>query len=100
MSLVFRQRLLRFTTGLTGFEQVLLLVLMVLNKFIEISTLIKRNLNFKCEVKSQKVRLSLFYSGAIYICQSCDCIVMTSVVHGERWSLDSSPGGVPAADIW
>ena len=60
MSLVFRQRLLRFTTGLTGFEQVLLLVLLVLNKFIEISTLIKRNLNFKCEVKSHKVRLQAY----------------------------------------
>ena len=45
MSLVFRQRLLCFTTGL-----------LVLNKFTEINTLIKRNLNFKCEVKGHKVR--------------------------------------------
>ena len=33
---------------------------MVLNKFIEICTLIKRNLNFKCEVKSHKVRLQAY----------------------------------------
>ena len=39
---------------------VLLLVLLVLNKFIEINTLIKRNLNFKCEVKSHKVRLQAY----------------------------------------
>ena len=37
-----------------------LLVLLVLNKFIEINTLIKRNLNFKCEVKSHKVRLQAY----------------------------------------
>ena len=46
MSLIFRQSLLRF---INGFK--------VLNKFIEINTLIKRNLNSKCEVKSHKVRL-------------------------------------------
>ena len=34
---------------------VLLLVLLVLNMFIEINTFIKRNLNFKCVVKSHKV---------------------------------------------
>ena len=34
--------------------------LLVLNKFIEINTLIKRNLNFKCEVKSHKVRLQAY----------------------------------------
>ena len=39
---------------------VLLLVLLVLNKFIEINTLIKRNLNFKYEVKSHKVRLQAY----------------------------------------
>ena len=39
---------------------VLLLVLLILNKFIEINTLIKRNLNFKCEVKSHKVRLQAY----------------------------------------
>ena len=39
---------------------VLLLVLLVLNKFIEINTFIKRNLNFKCEVKSHKVRLQAY----------------------------------------
>ena len=39
---------------------VLLLVLLVLNKFIEINTLIKRNLNFKCEVKSCKVLLQAY----------------------------------------
>ena len=42
MSLIFRQRLLDFTTT----------IFMILNKFIEINTL-----NFKCEVKSHKVRL-------------------------------------------
>ena len=26
-------------------------------------------------------------------------VVMTSLVPGERWPLDSSPTGVPAADI-
>ena len=46
MSLIFRQRLLRFTIGF-----------MVLNKFIEINTSIKKKLNFKCEVKNHKVRL-------------------------------------------
>ena len=60
MSLIFRQRLLSFTAGFTGFEEVLLLVLLVLNKFIEINTFIKRNLNFKCEVKSHKVRLQAY----------------------------------------
>ena len=60
LSLIFRQRLLRFTTGFTDFEQVLLLVLLVLNKFIEINTLIRRNLNFKSEVKSHKVRLQAY----------------------------------------
>ena len=39
---------------------VLLLVLLVLKKFIEINTFIKRNLNFKCEVKSHKVRLQAY----------------------------------------
>ena len=39
---------------------VLLLVLLVLNKFIERNTLIKRNLNFKCEIKSHKVRLQAY----------------------------------------
>ena len=34
---------------------VLLLVLLVFNKFTEINTLTKRNLNFKCDVKSHKV---------------------------------------------
>ena len=34
--------------------------LLVLNKFIEINTLIKKNLNFKCEVKSHKVRLQAY----------------------------------------
>ena len=34
--------------------------LLVLNKFIEISTLIKKNLNFKCEVKSHKVHLQAY----------------------------------------
>ena len=34
--------------------------LLVLNKFIEINTLIKRNLNFKREVKSHKVRLQAY----------------------------------------
>ena len=74
MSLVFRQRLLRFTTGLTGFEQVLLLVLLVLNNFIEISTLIKRNLNFKCEVKSHKVRLQAYCNKPLlkWICHAYD----------------------------
>ena len=42
---------------------VLLLVLLVLNKFIEINTLIKRNLNFKYEVKSHKVRLQAYCNG-------------------------------------
>ena len=39
---------------------VLLLVLLVLNKFIERNTLIKRNLNFKCLVKNHKVRLQTY----------------------------------------
>ena len=39
---------------------VLLLVLLVLNMFIEINTFIKRNLNFKCVVKSHKVRLQAY----------------------------------------
>ena len=34
--------------------------LLVLNKFIELNTLINRNLNFKCEVKSYKVRLQAY----------------------------------------
>ena len=34
--------------------------LLVSNKFIKINTLIKRNLNFKCEVKSHKVRLQAY----------------------------------------
>ena len=46
-----------FCVSFSGKEYVLLLVLLVLNKFIEINTLIKRNLNFKCEVKSHKLRL-------------------------------------------
>ena len=41
---------------------VLLLVLLVFNKLNEISTLTKRNLNFKCEVKSHKF---------VYIEKSC-----------------------------
>ena len=41
---------------------VLLLVLMVLNKFIEINTLIKSDLNIKCEVKSHQVILQIYYS--------------------------------------
>ena len=45
---------------LLRFEQVLLLVLLILNKFIEINTLIKRNLRFNCEVKSHKVRLQAY----------------------------------------
>ena len=49
MSLIFRQRLLRFTSGL-----------LILNKFIDIKTLIKRNLNFKCEVKSYKTHLQAY----------------------------------------
>ena len=39
--------------------------LLVLNKFIEINTLIKRNLNFKCEVKSHKVRLQAYGNKSI-----------------------------------
>ena len=54
MSLIFRERLLRFTAGV-----------MVLNKFIEINTFIKRNLNFKCEVKSHKVRLQVYCNNKI-----------------------------------
>ena len=49
MSLIFRQRLLRFSTGF-----------MVLNKFVEIYTLIKRNLNFTYEVTSHKVLLQAY----------------------------------------
>ena len=80
--------------------------LLVLNKFIEINTLIKRNLNFECEVKSHKVRLQAYCNKPLLkwsylcICQSCDCMVMTSIVPGERWPLDTSPRAVPAADIW
>ena len=47
----------QFQAKITSFLQ---LVLLVLNKFIEINTLIKRNLNFKCEVKSHKVRLQAY----------------------------------------
>ena len=36
-----------------------------MNKFIEINTLIKRNLNFKCEVKSHKVRLQAYCNKAL-----------------------------------
>ena len=87
---------------------VLLLVLLVLNKFIEINTLIKRNLNFKYEVKSYKVRLQAYCSKHLLkwsylylsICQPHDCMVMTWLVPSERWELDYSPRGVPAADIW
>ena len=39
--------------------------LLVLNKFIEINTLIKRNLNFKCEVKSHNVRLQAYCNKAL-----------------------------------
>ena len=39
---------------------VLLLVLLILNKYIEIYTLIKRNLNFKCKVKSHKIHLQAY----------------------------------------
>ena len=53
---------------------VLLLVLLVLNKFIEINTLIKRNLNFKCEVKSHKVRLQAYCNKPLlkWICHAYD----------------------------
>ena len=44
---------------------VLLLVLLVLHKFIEINTLIKRNLNFKCDVKSHKVLLPVYCNNKI-----------------------------------
>ena len=37
----------------------------VLNKFIEINTLIKRNLNFKREVKRHKVRLQAYCNNKI-----------------------------------
>ena len=60
MSLIFRQRFLRFTTGFSDFEYVLLLLLLVLNKFIEKNTLIKRNLSFQREVKSHKVCLQAY----------------------------------------
>ena len=39
--------------------------LLVLNKFIEINTLIKRNLNFKCDVKSHKVLLPVYCNNKI-----------------------------------
>ena len=48
---------------------VLLLVLLVLNKLIEISNLTKRNLNFKCEVKSHKF---------VYIEKSCYVFIAKS----------------------
>ena len=48
MSLIFRQRLLDFSTGF-----------MILNKFIEIK------LNFKCEVKSHKVHLQAYCNNKI-----------------------------------
>ena len=62
LSLIFRQRFLCFTTGFTDFEEVILLVLLVWNKFIEINTLVRRNVNFKREVKSHKVRLQAYYN--------------------------------------
>ena len=92
----------QFQAKITSFLQ---LVLLVLNKFIEINTLIKRNLNFKCEVKSHKVRLQaycnkpLLEGSYLYLSMTC-CMVMTSLVPGDRWPLDSSSRGVPAADIW
>ena len=49
MSLIFRQILLSFTIGL-----------LIPNKFIEINALIKRNLNFKCEVKSHEICLQSY----------------------------------------
>ena len=52
----------QFQAKITSFLQ---LVLLVLNKFIEINTLIKRNLNFKCEVKSHKVRLQAYCNKAL-----------------------------------
>ena len=60
LNLIFKQRLLRFTTSFTDIESVVLLVQLVLNKLIEINTLIKRNLNFKREVKSHIVRLQAY----------------------------------------
>ena len=36
------------------------MVLLLLNKFIEINTLIKRNLNFKCQVKSHKIHIQAY----------------------------------------
>ena len=81
---------------------VLLLVLLVLNKFIEINTLIKRNLNFKCEVKSHKVRFQAYCNKPLlkWGFLSRGCVVMTSLVPSKRWPLDLFPRGVPAADIW
>ena len=54
MSLIFRQRLLRFTT-----------CFMVPNNYIDINALIKRDLSFKCEVKSHKVRLQAYCNNDI-----------------------------------
>ena len=95
----------QFQAKITSFLQ---LVLLVLNKFIEINTLIKRNLNFKYEVKSHKVRLQAYCSKHLLkwsylylsICQPHGCMIMTWLVPSERWELDYSPRGVPAADIW
>ena len=95
----------QFQAKITSFLQ---LVLLVLNKFIEINTLIKRNLNFKYEVKSYKVRLQAYCSKHLLkwsylylsICQPHGCMIMTWLVPSERWELDYSPRGVPAADIW
>ena len=52
----FRAQLLRFTIGF-----------MVLNKFNEINSLIKRNLNFKGEVKSHKVPLQPYFNIKYYL---------------------------------
>ena len=84
---------------------VLLLVFLVLNKFIEINTLIKRNLNFKCEVKSHKVCLQAYCNKLLlkwsYLYLSITWLHgYTSLVPCERWPLDSSSRGVPAANIW
>ena len=58
--------LLRQWVSLSGKNYyVLLLVLLVFNKFIEINTLIKRNVNFKCEVKSHKVLLPVYCNNKI-----------------------------------
>ena len=50
------------------------LILLVLNKFVKINTLIKRNLNFKCEVKSHKVRLQAYCNKPLlkWICHAYD----------------------------